>query len=35
MGGGLAGSSVRGPERQEGAFESLTGSIALSIDILF
>jgi hypothetical protein len=33
--GGSAGTSVRGPERQEGAYKSLKGPIALAIDVLF
>ena len=32
---GSVGTSVRGPESQEGACESLKGPIALVIDILF
>jgi len=35
MRGGSAGTSVRGPESQNGACESLKGPIALAIDILF
>jgi hypothetical protein len=33
--GGSAGTSVRGPESQEGACESLKDPIALAIDVLF
>jgi hypothetical protein len=35
MRGGSAGTSVRGPESQEGACESLKGPIVLTIDVLF
>ena len=34
-GGGSGGTSVRGPESQEGGRESQTGPLALAIDILF
>ena len=33
--GNLAGTSVRGPENQEGVCESLKGHIALAIGVLF
>jgi hypothetical protein len=33
--GGSVGTSIRGPESQEGACESLKGPIALAIDVLF
>jgi len=33
--GGSAGTSVRGPESQEGTFESPKGLISLAIDVLF
>jgi hypothetical protein len=33
--GGSAGTSVRGPESQEGACESLKDPIALAIDVSF
>ena len=32
---GSAGTSIRGPESQEGACESLKGPVALAIDVLF
>ena len=32
---GSAGTSVRGPVSQEGAYKSLTGPVALAIDVLF
>jgi len=35
MRGGSAGTSVRGPENQEWARESLKGPTALVIDVLF
>jgi len=35
MRGGSVGTSVRGPESQEGVCESLKGIIALAIDVLF
>jgi len=35
MRGDSAGTSVRGPEIQEGARESLKGPIALAVDVLF
>jgi len=35
MRGGSAGTSVQGPESQEGACESLKGPISLAIDVLF
>ena len=33
--GGSADTSVWGPESQKGAYESLMGTIALGIDVLF
>ena len=35
MRGGSVGASVRGPESQEGACESLKGPIAQAIDVFF
>ena len=35
MRGGSVGTSVKGPESQEGACESLKGHIALVVDVLF